>query len=303
MQSNKAVIAFISIILVVAVAAIGFNVYRSHSQLPQFQPDPPTKEDLKKLYDQGISELKHKKYDAAQQSLQKLAFMDPKYSDVQKKLKDATAANLYQKALTSIANKDLTAARDYLRLLQTTLPNYKDTNQLLNQINAGTTPDISKNPDAPAPIPTPTSAVKDPTGSVLNTIPGTLKGYATITRTWSNEPVSAEGTYRLTDPNLKKQIDLVNLTITRFDDHSKAQDEFLKQQQNFNQNNETVQVNGHDAYFGLYSEKSFPQAETLMWTGDRMLYSIIVVPKVQTTDSLTKTIKSAALDIGNQLGY
>ncbi len=266
---RRVVPAVIALALVVYIFA-PFSPY--NKQGPLYPAEAQL--DYRKLYNDAIK---------AQQNLQKIAIAKPKYRDTQKLLNEVVAANLYGKLQEALSRNQIPAAQDYLDLLKKIDPDYKDTEDIDKDLKDGSYDDDpgkdgDGNGSAPGVNPPDSN---EPTLTPIYVLPDNIPGFELLQRRWIKEPNEANAAYRYKESNKDyfPMIDMVLITAVKTENADQARFRLISEQEDFGQDPEIIDINNHEAYFGLYEEKIFVYPGALLWTQGSWFFSITVLPK------------------------
>ncbi len=245
---------------------------------------------IEDLYKEALVDVKEEKYAAATTKLNQALKVDPNNKKVQAKLKEvkvlakkkgnssSTGTTTQSGSSTASPTTGSTSATTDTPSTQTGTTSSNTGSS--STTNSGTTTDNSSSNQTNQ---TTGNTLKDiPSDATpLSILPEKLTGYSTASRGWIIEPSQAQGRYAPVDKTIKKEIDMVLITVAKFEKESVAKAHYNSEKELFPKDSKTVEVNGHDIYFGTYAESNpdlFPPSSTLTWTRNEWVFAVRVIP-------------------------
>lgn len=264
---------------------------------------------IEDLYKEALADVKEEKYASATGKLNQALKVDPNNKKVQAKLKEVKVlAKKKENSAPAGSTSSTTTTQPSSSTTPTTDTTPTQTGTQGNAVSSGastgasstTTSNNTGSSDQPT-----ESALKDiPSDATpLSVLPEKLTGYSTASRGWITEPSQAQGRYSASDKDVQKEVEMVLVTAAKFEEESIAKAHYGGEKELFPVDSKTVEVNGHDAYFGTYAESKpdlFPPSSTFTWIRNEWVFAIRVIP---TNRLSADRLKDISVKLAEQVKY
>ncbi len=311
--------------IVAALAVIIIGIYVSTSREPQQEEIAgATSNSLARLYDEAQEDAENKKWGTAGSKFRQIANIKPNYRDSEEQAEEI-AESLYEEAIEHIKNEDYEEAQEALNDAEAADPANNKVQDKLDEVNKI----IDEQNDDPVSSNETTDSGNQGEGDAngngggsgdgdeaalaipddatpVSLLPDSAAGYRIVRNGWLSEPMEAGATWLPESSEMRRDINQVLLTITKYPQAAGADERLTREKDTFPKEPENTTINGHDAYSGLYnfsgSSDTYEdqQIATLTWTRDNWFFSVQILPK-GTPDSAFK--KGTARDVAIKIGY
>ncbi len=260
---------------------------------------------LGKLYAEAQEDLSKKKLALATIKFKQAENIKPGYRDAARRAK-ASAEELYDEAVRDMQKGDRDAAQNKLEIVKAIDPGNKDVDRKLDEIQGQTGGNAPGGENNPPPLAADGTRAIPAGATPRSLLIDDLKGYEATQNGWVKRPLEAGSTFIPASTAIRTEIDRILVTIAKLESGEAALARLRATKDAWPLDAQSIMINGHDAYTGIYFFKKasdfykLRRMATIAWTRGNWFFIIEVLPN-GTPDSTFK--KGIARDMAIQLGY